>query len=174
MGPNGLTERDAGRCTHSTTTAHFSIRQIEIAMNQLSALHPLYLSKPFGYKRVCTQFALALSAVALFSACGGVSKLTEQRVERSETVVRQARLAVGTSEIGAVELQRATEHLAAAKTALSNKREDQAGRFAHQAQLEAELAVARAETGHARRAANEVSEGTATLRQEIQRTETLR
>ena len=143
-------------------------------MNQLSALPPLRLATPFKYKLACTQVTLAFTAVTLFSACGGVSKLTEQRVERSETVIRQARLAVGTSENGAVELQRATERLASAKTALANKREDEAMRFAHQAQLEAELSVARAETGHARRAADEVSAGTATLRQETERTETLR
>ena len=154
-------------------TVYFSI-QIEIVMNQLSALPPLHLSTSFNYKRACTRFALAFSAVAVFGACGGVSKLTEQRVERSETVIRQARLAVGTSENGAVELQRATQHLAAAKSSLANKREKDAGRFAHQAELEAELAVARAETGHARRAADEVSEGTATLRQETERTESQR
>lgn len=143
-------------------------------MNQLSALPFLRLSTPFKYKPACTRFALAITGVALFSACGGVSQLTEQRVERSETVIRQARLAVGNSENGAVELQRATEHLAAAKTALADKREAQALRFAQQAQLEAELSVARAETGHARRAADEVAAGTATLRQETERTQMLR
>ena len=143
-------------------------------MNQLSALPALALPARFEYKRVCIKFGLAFSAIALFAACGGVSKLTEQRVERSETVVRQARLSVGQSEEGAVELQRATERLASAKAALADKQEKQAERFAQQAELEAELSVARAETGHARRAADEVAAGTATLRQETERTETLR
>jgi hypothetical protein len=135
-------------------------------MNYLSQIYEPSTSRANAY----AKFGLAAFAVTTLAACGSVSEMTQQRVKQSETVVQQAQQSIGQSEDGAVELQRAREHLAAAQTAVTNKREQDAGRFAQQAQLEAELAVAKSEGGHARRAANEVLASLETLRQESQRT----
>jgi hypothetical protein len=139
-------------------------------MNQL---YPMYKFSTRGWSRkasACAKFGLAAFAVSSLTACGSVSEMTQQRVKQSETVVQQAQQSIGQSEDGAVELQQAKEHLGAAQTALSNNREEDAGRFAQQAQLEAELAVAKSQNGHAQRAASEVSASLETLRQESTRT----
>ena len=102
-------------------------------------------------------------------ACSSVSEVTEQRVARSETVVRQAQQSNGQSEEGAVQLQKATTTLAAAKAALPAKKNPEAERLAQRAELEAELSVAQVERAHASRAAGEVSASVETLRQEAGR-----
>ena len=140
----------------------------EIEMNKLIRFQESSTFSMFSNEFAGAKFAVALSGFAML-ACSSVSEVTEQRVERSATVVRQAQLAVGQSEEGAVELQKATAHLAGAKAALANNEDAEAGRLAQQAQLQAESSVARAESGHARRAASEVSASLETLRQEAGR-----
>ena len=60
----------------------------------------------------------ALIAGALLAGCGGVSEMTKDRVARSESAVRQAQETVGNSEQGALELQKARDHLQQARQAL--------------------------------------------------------
>jgi hypothetical protein len=113
---------------------------------------------------------IGLSAAAsLLVGCGGVSELTKERVARSETAVSSATQALGNSETGAVELQRAKDNLAKAQTALKRNDEKGAERFAQQAQLSAELAVAKSQSGAARKAADEVLASIETLRREAAR-----
>ena len=112
---------------------------------------------------------LALAAV-LLAGCGGVSELTKERVARSETSVQQAQQTLGNSEQGAVELQRAKENVDAARRALKDGKEEQAARYAQLAQLDAELAVAKAQSADARKAADEMLASIKTLRQEAERT----
>jgi hypothetical protein len=104
------------------------------------------------------------------AGCGGVSDLTRERVARSETSVQQAKQSVGNSESGAVELQRAQDNFNQANQALKDKNEKKAERFAQQAQLDAELAIAKAQSASARRAANELLASIETLRREAERT----
>jgi len=111
---------------------------------------------------------LALAAV-LLAGCGGVSDLTKERVARSETSVQQAQQTVGTSEQGAVELQRAKENLDGARRALKDGNEEQAERHAQLAQLDAELAVSKSQSASARKAADELLASIKTLRQEAER-----
>jgi septal ring factor EnvC (AmiA/AmiB activator) len=108
-------------------------------------------------------------AVAVLAGCGGVSEVTKERVARSETVVQQAQQTVGNSEAGAIELQKAKETLEAAQRELSKDNAVAAERFASQAQLTAELAVAKAQSSQARKAADELLASIETLRQEAAR-----
>jgi chromosome segregation ATPase len=108
-------------------------------------------------------------AVAVLAGCGGVSEVTKERVARSETVVQQAQQTVGTSESGAIELQQAKDKLEAARRELSRENAVAAERFASQAQLTAELAVAKSQSSQARKAADELLASIETLRQEAAR-----
>ncbi len=121
-----------------------------------------------------TRKALVLivgtSILATLGACSNVSALTKERVARSDTSVQQAQQTVGSSEAGAIELQQARDKLDAAKSALANDRPQQAERSAAQAHLYAELAIAKAKSASARKAADEVLASVETLRQEAERT----
>jgi len=114
------------------------------------------------------------SAVAVLAGCGGVSEVTKERVARTETSVQQAQQTVGNSEAGAVELQQAKEKLEAARKELARDNSVAAERFASQAQLTAELAVAKSQSAQARRAADELMASIETLRQEAARSSTTR
>jgi len=103
------------------------------------------------------------------AACGGVSELTKSNVANSETAVLQAQQTVGNSENGALELQRAKDQLATAKNAVAAGDEKVAGQSADQARLDAELAVAKSQSGAARRAADELTASIKALRDETQR-----
>lgn len=115
-----------------------------------------------------TAVALVLG-VGLLSACSSVSDLTKERVAQSETSVQQAQQTLGKSEQGAVELQQARDRLNAAKGALAKGQGNEAERLAAQAHLYAELAMARAQSADARKAANEVLASLDMLRQETER-----
>ena len=115
---------------------------------------------------------VGITAVGVFAGCGGVSAVTKERVARSETSVQQAQQTVGNSEAGAIELQRAKEIAAAARMQLDRKNSKEAERLAQQAQLTAELAVAKSQSSQARRAADELLASIETLRQEAARGQT--
>lgn len=110
--------------------------------------------------------ACSAIAVALLAGCGGVSELTKERVARAETSVRQAQQTVGTSEAAAVDLQRSRDSLDKARQALNDKDEKMAERWAQQAQLDAELSIAKSQSASARRAADELLASIQTLRRE--------
>ncbi len=113
---------------------------------------------------------LAVASLGLLAGCGSVSDMTKERVARSETAVAQAQQTVGNSESGALEMQRARDNLDAAKRAVSDNKDTEAGRHAEQARLDAELAVAKSQTASARKAADELKASLEQLRQEAGRT----
>jgi Domain of unknown function (DUF4398) len=112
---------------------------------------------------------LLVSIVGVLCGCGGVSELTKENVRRSETVVRQAQESIGNSEHGAIELQRARDHLTAAKSAVEDGNDEEATRHAEQGQLDAELAIAKSQSAAARQAADELMASIKMLREETQR-----
>jgi hypothetical protein len=112
---------------------------------------------------------LAVATLSLLVACGGISQTTKERVAQVETAVQQAQSAIGSSESGAVELQRAREHLGAARRAIDDGKEGQAMRHATEAQLGAELAIAKAQSAAARKAAEDMLASIETLRKEANR-----
>jgi hypothetical protein len=113
--------------------------------------------------------ALSVAALALLAGCGGVSDLTRERVGRSETAVKQAEQTLGNSEAGALDMQRAKEHLGQAQAALKDKKETDAERHARLAELDAELAVAKSQSAASRRAADELLASIEALRREAGR-----
>jgi hypothetical protein len=119
-----------------------------------------------------TRGLLLGATLVTLTACGGVSELTRQQVARSETAVRQAETSVGNSEAGAIELQQARDTFAEAQRELTAKNETRAQRLAVQAELEAQLAVAKTQNAQARRAADELLASIQTLRQETERSDT--
>lgn len=116
-----------------------------------------------------SALAICAGMLVMLSACGGVSRLTNERVARSETSLQQAQQTVGQSEHGAVELQQARDRLAAAKSALAKDQQQAAERAAAQAHLYAELAIAKSQSAQARKAADEVLASLNMLRQETER-----
>jgi uncharacterized protein DUF4398 len=111
---------------------------------------------------------VALACIAA-GCSSGVSELTKDRVSRSEVAVQQAQQAIGNSENGALELQRARDEVARAKQAVAAEKDDLAQRYAQQAQLDSDLAVAKSQSASARKAADEVTASTQTLKQEAAR-----
>ena len=112
---------------------------------------------------------ISVAALAALSACGGVSELTKQQVARSQTAVIQAETTVGNSEAGALELQKAKDLFADAQRQMEAKNETRAQRLATEAELEAQLAIAKTQNANARRAADELLASIQTLRQEAER-----
>jgi len=113
--------------------------------------------------------AIMGAAALSLAGCSGVSDLTKEHVARSETAVNQAQQTLGNSEAGALELQRAKQNLDQARAAVNKNDEKNADAFAQQAQLDAELAIAKSQTATARKAADELMASIQTLRQEAQR-----
>jgi Domain of unknown function (DUF4398) len=112
---------------------------------------------------------LAAGSLVLVSACASVSEQTKQQVTRSESAVRQAQDAIGNSEAGAIELQQAKETFAQAQRALEKKDEQLTQRLATQAELDAQLAIAKSQSAAARKAADELLASIQTLKQEADR-----
>lgn len=108
-------------------------------------------------------------AAGVLVGCSSVSDVTRERVARSETSFQQAQQAVGRSEAGALELQRAKDNLEQAKAALDKKESTKAERYAQLAQLDSELAMSKSQSAAARRAADELTASIQQLRQEIAR-----
>lgn len=122
------------------------------------------------FNRKGTALAVGIGLLVTLSACSNVSALAKERVAQSDSSVTQAEQAVGRSEAGAIELQQARDKLGTAKAALAKDRQQEAERSAAQAHLYAELAMAKAQSASARKAADEVLASLETLRQESQRT----
>jgi hypothetical protein len=123
--------------------------------------------------RIMVSF-LAATTLSVLAGCGGVSEMTKQQVARNEMVVQSATNTVGNSEAGAIELQRAKENLAQAQQAVKAGEEKRAQRLGAQAQLDADLAVAKSQSASARKAADELQASIQQLRQEADRTSTAR
>jgi len=109
---------------------------------------------------------LSAGVLSMLAACGGISAATKERLAQTQTSVQQAQSTLGTSESGAVELQRAREHLEAAQRAADKGKEGDALRHATEAQLQAELAVAKSQSATARKAAADTLASIEALRKE--------
>jgi hypothetical protein len=112
---------------------------------------------------------VGLLAAGVLVGCSSVSDVTRERVARSETSFQQAQQALGSSEAGALELQRAKDNLEQAKAALNSEQSTKAERYAQLAQLDAELALSKSQSAAARKAADELTASIQQLRQEISR-----
>jgi len=98
-----------------------------------------------------------------------VSKATKDAVARADTRFQEAQQTLGNSEGGAVELQRASNHLEQAKAAVKGGDDKPAQRHAQQAELDVDLALAKAQNATVRKSAAELQASIDQLRQETQR-----
>lgn len=116
-----------------------------------------------------TGFAPA--AVLLCGLAGGCATQGPQPTDemtRARTLIEQADRS-GAQRYAAADLQRAHDELSNADKANSEKKYDDARRYAESAAADADVAIARAGAGEAKRAANEVAQSNETLRQESAR-----
>ena len=125
------------------------------------------------HRSLLSRFCVGAATLLMLSACS-VSKATKDAVARADTRFQQAQQALGNSEGGAMELQRAKDHLEQAKQAVKDSDDKPAQRHAQQAELDVELAVAKSQQATARKAAAELQASIQQLRQETERSSTTR
>lgn len=116
-----------------------------------------------------TVLALALAAAAMV-ALGGCAS-TPPPVEKmavAEAAIQTAST-TNTSEDAPGELQIAIAKLASARQAMANENYELAGQLAEQAELDAQIAVLRAQSQRTRRSAEESQDAAGALREEINR-----
>jgi hypothetical protein len=120
------------------------------------------------HRSLLSRFCVGAGTLVMLAGCS-VSQATKDTVARAETRFQQAQQALGTSEGGAVELQRAKSHLEQAQKAVKDGDEKPAQRHAQQSELDVELAVAKSQNATARKAASELQASIQQLRQETER-----
>lgn len=105
---------------------------------------------------------------ALLGACASNEPRPTEAMTRAENSVNQADQA-GARRYDPANLDSAQQKLSQARTAADKGDEAQANRLAQQAELDAELAAAKARSAESRKAAEEVRASTEALRSESQR-----
>ncbi len=111
--------------------------------------------------------AMIIGASMFLAACASTPAPTEQ-VAVSKAAVADAASAGGTAS-APVEMLSAREKLAGADAAMATKDYDRARTLAKEAEVDAQLAEAKAHSSKAQKAADEVREGSRVLREEINR-----
>ena len=120
------------------------------------------------HRSLLSRFCVGAATLLMLSACS-VSKATKDAVARADTRCQEAQQTLGNSEGGAVELQRASNHLEQAKAAVKGGDDKPAQRHAQQAELDVDLALAKAQNATVRKSAAELQASIDQLRQETQR-----
>jgi Domain of unknown function (DUF4398) len=113
-----------------------------------------------------SRIAWALPALLLAAGCGTTPPT--EKMEVAEAAVRQADTQ-GAGDEAALELRLAREKLEKANAAMEDERYVAARRLAEQAEVDAMLAEAKAESAAARASAREMRQGIETLRSEAER-----
>ena len=108
-----------------------------------------------------------LCAVAVGCASEGVKPSDE--LTKAHTVVAQADKGGNAQRYAAADLQRAHDELSDADRYDAQKKYDEARYFAQRAEVDADVAVARGNSGEAQKAAADVAQSNNTLQQETQR-----
>lgn len=114
---------------------------------------------------------LVAAAVGLLCA-GCATKQPTPEITRAQTLIEQAEKA-GAQQYAADQLDSARSKLRLANAAARDGDEDQARARANEAAADAQLAQSRAESGTARKAADEVERSTDVLEREAERTQGL-
>src|ERR1700722_153212 len=108
-----------------------------------------------------------LCAVAVGCASEGVKPSDE--LTKAHTVVEQADKGGNAQRYAEADLQRAHDELSDADRYDAQKKYDEARYFAQRAEVDADVAVARGNSGEAQKAAADVAQSNNTLQQETQR-----
>ena len=113
---------------------------------------------------------LSVAAVVcgLAGGCATQGPQPTEELTRARTLIEQADRSAA-QRYAAADLQRAHDELSDADKANAQRKYDEARRYAEAAAVDADVATARGSAGEAGRAAQEVSQGNETLRQESQR-----
>jgi Domain of unknown function (DUF4398) len=115
----------------------------------------------------CTAISGIGLAAAVLAGCASVPAPTEQ-VAVSKAAVANA-VGAGGPEFASVEMRAAQEKLNGANQAMAAEDFERARWLAEQAQVDAQLAVAKARSAKARQAANALQEDSRVLREELDR-----
>lgn len=118
--------------------------------------------------RTFTLSAVALVTCALSAGCATEGNVPTQQLTQARTLVEQADKA-NAQRYAPADLQRAHDELASADKAVTDRKYEDARRYAEKAQVDADLASARASSGEAQRAAQEVNRSIDSLKQESER-----
>jgi hypothetical protein len=111
---------------------------------------------------------LAATLLGLLAASCAAQPSAKEEMARARTLVDQAERA-GAQRFAAADLDAARDRLRLAETADRDKKGEVARHRADEAAADAELAMARAGSGQAQSAAQELQRSIATLRQEAER-----
>jgi hypothetical protein len=111
---------------------------------------------------------LIAAAIGIISAGCASTPRADPEITRARTLVEQAEKA-GAQQYAAVELDQARNKLRLADAANKDGKRDEARARANEAAADAELAMARTNSGEAKKAADQVEQSTETLRREAQR-----
>ena len=118
--------------------------------------------------RIITLSVIACVTCGFGAGCASQGPIPNEQLTTARTLVQQADKA-DAQRYAPADLQRAHDELASAEQAVNNHKYDDARRYAEDAQVDADLASARASSGEAQRAAREVDRGIDSLRQESER-----
>jgi tetratricopeptide (TPR) repeat protein len=133
------------------------------------ALTTLGWEKEGEHMRARNGFLIA-AAIGMVSAGCASTPRPDAEITRARTLVEQAEKA-GAQQYAAVELDQARNKLRLADAANKDGKRDEARARANEAAADAELAMARTNSGEAKKAADQVQESTEMLRREAQRGE---
>lgn len=120
--------------------------------------------------RTLSLFNMLVLLLFGWSLVGCSSKMPPptQKIALTEAAINQAE-ASGAVEYAPVEMRSAREKLAQARTAMNLEENKKALQLAEQAEVDAQLAEAKARTAKSQRAVTELQEGIKTLKMEIER-----
>jgi hypothetical protein len=104
----------------------------------------------------------------LAGGCATERAKPTQELTKARSVIEQADKG-NAQRYAAADLQRAHDELSSAERAANDRKNDDARRFAEKAEVDADLATARGNSGEAERAAQEIRQSIDTLRQESKR-----
>jgi hypothetical protein len=114
---------------------------------------------------------LAMTAIAVSSfvaaGCASGPDIADTGIARAEATIDNA-AGTGAAEFASTELENARQKLVQAKLAAEQGDEELAARLAQEAEIDAQVAMARAEHAEAEEAVREVQQGTEALRRELQ------
>lgn len=119
-----------------------------------------------GLARLGVPAAL-LGALLLLGACASTPAPTEQMAVTGAAV--SSATSAGAPELAPAEMQTARDKFERAKTAMTKEDYDSARRLAEEAQVDAQLAEAKARSEQARKASDELQRGIRVLREELER-----
>lgn len=128
------------------------------------------MMKNFNYIRsnhMMHRIGVTIAAAMLVAGCASTPAPVEQMATSREAVSNASN--AGGNEFAPLQLKSAMEKMDAAEKAMVAKDYVRARQLAEQAQVDAQLAGAMARSAKAKKAADELQEGSSILRQEIER-----